>query len=56
MLICVSGETGWERRPIRAVSLVPSVRPATAAPAGETNAHQTESPKDSQEINTTQGF
>lgn len=54
MFICVSGETGWARFPIRAGSLVLSVRPATAAPAGETSAHQTENPKDLQDINTTQ--
>lgn len=56
MLICVSEEIGLERFPIRAGSLALSVHPAMAAPAGETSAHQTQNPKDLQDINTTQSF
>lgn len=40
MVLCVLEETGWERLPTGAGHLVPSVRPATAAPAGETSARQ----------------
>lgn len=50
MSVCVSGETGWEKLPIRLGDLVPCVRPATAAPAGEISAHQTQ--RDSRVINT----
>lgn len=56
MFVCVSEETGWERLPTGAGSLVQSVRPATAAPAGETSAPQTSNPKDWQDINTTKRF
>lgn len=56
MFIFVPEETGWERLPIRAGSRVLSVRPATAAPAGETSAPQTHNPKDLQDINITQCF
>lgn len=56
MFICVSEETGWERLPIRPGNLVLSVHPAMAAPAGETSAHQTQKPKDLQDIDTTLNF
>lgn len=42
MVLCVPEETGWERLPTGAGSLVLSVRPATAAPAGETSVRQTQ--------------
>lgn len=56
MLICISEVTGWEKLPTRQGDLVLSVRPATAAPAGETSALQTGKPDDSQHINTIQCF
>lgn len=54
MLLCISEVTGWEKPPTGQGGLVPSVHPATAAPAGETSAPQTGKPADLQHINTKQ--
>lgn len=56
MSLCVLGETGWERRPTGAGGLALCVRPATAAPAGETSAHLTRNPKDLPDSDAIQSF
>lgn len=41
-ILCVSGETGWEKLHIKAGGRAQRVRPATAPPAGETSARRTQ--------------